>query len=292
MNRLGRELVSLYALMSVGCAGATSDNSPAPPFELGADHPQVTSAAQAIVNGMPLGLPDEQHGIVSLWQRQPFTTTGEEIDEWRQACTATLLTNTMALSARHCFTSQWLESGAVWGSLNGTFHYFNWRVDSSDLDASVLITDDPFELDGSTTGYARPLLDAEAGQSAMAGGYGYNNTAQGRPGHSDLCGSGYMGCPQDPLPLLVSSHTTFWDAGERTRELGVATNDKGQTPAEGDSGSGLFLELVTRFLDWPLLGVTSRQYRPDPDNNPELWNTQYVPIQELRGFLCDNGFGC
>jgi hypothetical protein len=291
MNRLNRELVSLCVLVSVGCAGASPDDSSPPDFEIAKGHVQVGSTAQAIVNGMPLGLPDDQHGIVSLWQRQPFASTGEEIDEWRQACTATLLTNTMALSARHCFTSQWLESGAVWGSLSGTFHYFNWRVDSPDLDASILITDDPFELDGSTSGYSRPLLDGQAGQEVMAGGYGYNNTAQGHPQHSDNCGSGFVGCPQDPLPLLVSSHTTFWDPGETSRELGVSTNEKGQTPAAGDSGSALFLELFTRFLDWPVLGVASRQYSTDP-NDRTLWNTQYVPIQELRGFLCENGFGC
>jgi hypothetical protein len=140
---------SLCALASVGCAGATSDGSEAP-SDLTADAVEVEVArtSQAIVNGMPLGLPDDQHGIVSLWQRQPFTMDGDEIDEWRQACTATLLTNTMALSARHCFTSQWLESGEVWGSLNGEFHYFNWRIDSSDVDASLLITDEPFKLDG------------------------------------------------------------------------------------------------------------------------------------------------
>jgi hypothetical protein len=94
-----------------------------------------------------------------------------------------------------------------------------------------------------------------------------------------------LSSPQDPLPLLVSSHTTFWDAGERNRELGLATSDKLPTPAEGDSGSALFLQLFTRFLDWPLLGVASRQYRPDAQNNPELWNSHYAPIQERARLL-------
>jgi hypothetical protein len=292
MNRLHRKLALICAVVSVGCASATSDNSPAPTSGPGADPVNVTSTVQAIVNGMPLGLPDDQHGIVSLYQFQAVTSKGVEINEWRQACTATLLTNTMVLTARHCFRAPLIDSSTVWGSLNGSFHLFTSRVDAPDHDASVLFTDDPFEIDGSTSGFVRTLQDAEGGQPAMAGGYGFNHASQGSAARSDVCGSGYMGCPEDPLPMLISSHTTFWDAGEIRHELGVATNEQGQNPAEGDSGSALFYELYTKFLFWPVLGVLSSQYRPDSENNPGLWNSQYVPIQELRGFLCDNGFGC
>jgi hypothetical protein len=294
MNRLHRELsfVSMCALVSVGCTGAISSASPAPTSGPGADRAHVTSTVQAIFNGMPLGLPDDQHGIVSLWQFQAVTSTGVTINEWRQTCTATLLTNSLVLSAHHCFTSPLIDSSSVWGSLNGEFHHFASRTDAPGFDAELLTAETPFELNGSTSGYTRLLLDGAGGQQAMAGGYGLSASVRGRPNPSDVCGSHFVGCPEDPAPLLISSHTTFWDAGERNRELGVATNDQGQTPAEGDSGSGLFGEVYTRFLDWPLLGVLSTQFHADSQNDPGLWHNQYVPIQELRGWLCDNGFGC
>jgi hypothetical protein len=294
MKRLHRELscVSMCALVSVGCTGAISSASPAPSSGPGADRAHVTSTVQAIVNGMPLGLPDDQHGIVSLWEFQAVTSSGQEIDEWRQACTGTLLTNSLVLTAHHCFTSALIDSSSVWGSLNGEFHHFASRIAAPDFDAELLTAETPFELNGSSSGYTRPLMDGAGGQEAMAGGYGNSRSAQGRPNPSDVCGSRFVGCPEDPAPLLISSHTTFWDAGEYHHELGVATNDQGQVPAEGDSGSGLFGEVYARFLDWPLLGVLSTEFPPDPQNNPSLWHSQYVPIQELRGWLCDNGFGC
>lgn len=294
MNRLHRELsfISMCALVSVSCTGDISSVSPAPSSGPGANGAHVTSTVQPIVNGMPLGLPDDQHGIVSLWQFQAVTRAGVEIDEWRQACTATLLTNSVVLTAHHCFTAPLIDSSSVWGSLNGEFHHFASRTSAPGFDAELLTSETPFELNGSTSGYVRPLMDGADGQEAMAGGYGYSTSAQGRANPSDICGSGSVGCPEDPAPLLISSHTTFWDAAEHNHELGIATNDKGQIIAAGDSGSGLFFELYTRFLDWPLLGVASSEFRPDPDNNPDLWHGQYVPIQELRGWLCDNGYGC
>jgi hypothetical protein len=294
MNHLHREVsfLSMCALVSVSCTGDISSASPAPSSGPGADRAHVTSTVQAIVNGMPLGLPDDQHGIVSLWQFQAVTKAGVEIDEWRQACTATLLTNTLALTAHHCFTSPLIDSSSVWGSLNGEFIHFASRTSAPNLDAELLTADTPFELNGSTTGYNRVLMDGADGQAAMAGGYGYSMSPQGRPNPSAICGSGYVGCPEDPAPLLISSHTTFWDAAEHNHELGIATNEKGQIVAAGDSGSGLFFELYAPFLDWPLLGVASSEFPVDPDNNPGLWHAQYVPIQELRGWLCDNGYGC
>jgi hypothetical protein len=56
MNRPQRELISICLLVSLGCAGSTSDSFPASTD--GADPEQVTSTVQAIFNRMPLGLPE------------------------------------------------------------------------------------------------------------------------------------------------------------------------------------------------------------------------------------------
>jgi hypothetical protein len=84
-------------------------------------------------------------------------------------------TNTVALSASHRFKSPLLDSDNVNGRLDGGYHRFTHRVDAPEgVDASLLFTDDPFTINGSTSGFNRLLFDGAADLSAMAGGYGLN----------------------------------------------------------------------------------------------------------------------
>ena len=286
-------LIFMAALSCTGCVsaeGGDAQASPVPRSGPGSDRAQVTATIQPIVNGAPLGLPDDQHGIVSIWEFQAVTSKGVEIDEWRQSCTGTLMTNSMVLTAHHCFGSPLLDSSSIWASLNGDFHHFASRANLDGFDVELLTLDDPYELNGSTSGYRRPIVDGDAGQAVMANGYGVSSSPTAARPASSICGSGAVGCPEDPAPLLISSHTTFWDPNEVHHELGIQTNNQNQETAEGDSGSGLFAEVYTRFLDWPLVGVLSSMFVPD--SQPGIWHDQYVPSQEIRGWLCANGVGC
>jgi hypothetical protein len=38
--------------------------------------------------------------------------------------------------------------------------------------------------------------------------------------------------------------------------------------------------------------VLSSMFVPDAMNQPRIWHDQYVPIQEVRQWLCENGAGC
>jgi hypothetical protein len=291
-TRLGRASVVLACAWAfTACLGGDVGNpegSPAPRSGPGADHARVTSTIQPIVNGAPLGLPDDEHGIVAIWLFQAVTSTGVTINEWRQACTGTLMTNSLVLTAHHCFGDTWYDNTNVWVSLTGDFHHASSRTSPDGFDVELLTLEDPCELDGSTSGYVRLLQDGTTGLGVMANGYGLTDAPTGKRPGSSVCGSGAVGCPEDPAPLLISSHTTFWDAGEYHHELGIATNDRNQETALGDSGSALFVEVYTRFLDWPVVGVLSSMFRPDSST----WHDQYVPIQEIRDWLCENGAGC
>ena len=180
LERASVAIASTWALTA--CLGDDVGNpESSPASDPGADHASVTSTIQPIVNGDPLGLPDDEHGIVAIWLFQGVSSKGVTINEWRQACTGTLPTNTQVLTAHHCFSDSRYGNNDVWASLNGDFHHFSNRTSPVGFDVELSTLDQPYELDGLSTGYQRPLQDGAAGLGVMANGYGFSN---GPTGHT------------------------------------------------------------------------------------------------------------
>jgi hypothetical protein len=244
------------------------------------EHVAVTT--QAIVNGEDItGFLNT--GVATIW------AISNSSQEWRQICTATMVTNQLALTAVHCFTDP---------NFTGTFVLIHdgeggvvvdGQAGPDGLDVALVLVHAPMTIRGSTSGYTRTVADGGPNLPAFAMGTGLSVEGNGVP--SSACNAGTQGCLADPRAMRISLHETIWnenrwDTGD---QLGVQANNAGQHPTRGDSGGPLLLLTSLWFPDFaelPVMGVATRMV-----NENGVWNSFYVPIQNFRPWLC--GFiGC
>jgi len=141
-------------------------------------------------------------------------------DAWTY-CSGVLMTNNKVLTAKHC-VDDWV-AGESYVKMGSQYAWITAVSLKSDFDVAMLKLAPALSMNGSTTGYSRPIY---SGTNASL-----NSTTTYCSGH----GPGGAGFP----PLRWGYfNTTFADGYNPSTELHIWKNGAGQLPQGGDSGAG------------------------------------------------------